>query len=54
VLLGQPDPGSLSSLLVLLLGGLLNAAFSVFLNVLIARIYVQLSGDVASVAQVFE
>lgn len=54
VFLGQPTPGSLSSLLVLLLGGIVNAAFCMVLSVLTARIYVQLVGNAASAAQVFE
>lgn len=44
VLAGQPDPGTLSALLILLIGGLVNAVAVVFLTVMFARIYVQLAG----------
>ena len=41
---GQPQDGNLSKGLLLLLGGILNAAFGVFLTVMVARIYAQLAG----------
>lgn len=40
---GQPQDGSLSHVLLLLIGGILNAVLSVFLAVMIARIYVRLA-----------
>ena len=42
--LGQPDPGSLSALILSLLLSLIQAAFSVVAAVMLARIYVQLAG----------
>lgn len=39
---GKPDPGSLSALLVLIIGGLLNAVVSVYATAATARIYAQL------------
>ncbi|MFN3389846.1 MAG: hypothetical protein ACK40O_13065 [Allosphingosinicella sp.] len=41
---GAPEPGSLSGLLLLIVGGVLNAAFVVFFTTMIARIYAQLAG----------
>ncbi|MCJ8155824.1 hypothetical protein [Sphingomonas sp. LaA6.9] len=40
---GQPDPGSLPAVLILILSGLLNAIVSVFVTAAIARIYAQLA-----------
>lgn len=45
LLAGQPQDGNLTQVLLLLLNGLLNAAFSVFLTVMIARIYAQLADE---------
>lgn len=44
VALGRPEPGSLSALLLSLIVGLIQAAFSVVAAVMLARIYVQLAG----------
>jgi hypothetical protein len=44
LLAGQPQEGSLSSVLLLLVGGILNAILGLFLSVMIARIYAQLAG----------
>lgn len=52
--LGQPTPGSFSSLVLQLLTGALQAIFITYFIVLIARIYAQLSGTDASVGRVFE
>lgn len=41
---GTPEPGNVSSLLLLLITGLLNAAFIVLMTTIVARIYVQLAG----------
>jgi hypothetical protein len=54
VVAGPPEPGSLGSLLFLLLSGLINAAASVVFGTIVARIYVQLAGDPDSAARVFE
>jgi hypothetical protein len=54
VIAGAPEPGSVAALLMLLLGGLVNAAVSAVFGTAIARIYVQLAGDPKSVARVFE
>jgi hypothetical protein len=51
---GQPQPGSLGSFLVQLVTGVLQAVWTTYLVVLIARIYVQLSGNIGSVAGIFE
>lgn len=40
---GPPDPGSVSSLVVLLVTGLVNAAFVVLMTTIVARIYIQLA-----------
>ena len=45
---GAPEPGSVSNVLMLVLGGLLNAAFIVFFTTMIARIYAQLAGTAES------
>ncbi|MBV8685706.1 MAG: hypothetical protein JOZ90_06045 [Alphaproteobacteria bacterium] len=45
LLLGMPEPGSLSRLVILLMSGLLNAAFAVAFTVMVARLYAQLAGD---------
>ncbi len=52
--IGQPNPGSLSSFLIQLVAGVLQAVFVTYLAVTVARIYEQLSGNIASVGQVFE
>jgi hypothetical protein len=44
LLLGRPDPGSMSALVLGLIAGLLQAAFSVVTAVMLARIYLQLAG----------
>ena len=54
LLLGKPDPGTLASLILQLLTGVLQAVFVAYFLVLIARIYAQLSGDAASVGRVFD
>lgn len=41
---GQPEPGSASNFLVLLLMAVLNAILAAFFTTLVARIYAQLSG----------
>jgi hypothetical protein len=41
---GPPHPGSVGGLLLLLVTGLLNAAFVVVMTTLVARIYLQLAG----------
>ncbi|MEO7825970.1 MAG: glycerophosphoryl diester phosphodiesterase membrane domain-containing protein [Allosphingosinicella sp.] len=51
---GLPEPGSLAALLILLLGGLVNAAFSAVFGTIVARVYVQLAGDAESTGRVFE
>jgi hypothetical protein len=51
---GLPTPGSLSSFFVQLVTGLLQAVFLAYFMVMIARLYAQLSGNVGSVAQVFD
>jgi hypothetical protein len=48
---GVPQPGNLSGLLMLLVAGLLNAAFIVVMTTLVARIYVQLAGAPAEPAK---
>jgi hypothetical protein len=54
-LAGPPTPGSLGSVLVMLISGLVQSALLVPLAVLLARIYAQLAGDdPASVGQVFD
>lgn len=42
---GRPNPGSLSALLIGLVAGVVQAAFTVVVAVMQARIYLQLSGD---------
>lgn len=44
LLLGQPQPGNLPAVVLLLIGGLLNTVFIAFFTTMMARIYVQLSG----------
>jgi hypothetical protein len=51
---GQPQPGSLGSFLLQLITGILQAVWTTYFIVLVARIYVQLSGNIGSVAEVFE
>ena len=45
---GQPDPGSLSAVLVLLLSALLNTVLGVYFTAIIAFIYAQLEGSSTS------
>jgi hypothetical protein len=54
LLAGRPTPGSISSFIIQLITGVLQAIFLTFFVVMIARIYAQLSGSDASVGQVFE
>jgi hypothetical protein len=42
--LGKPNAGSMSSLILGLIGGVIQAAFTVITAVMLARIYVQLAG----------
>jgi hypothetical protein len=44
IALGPPNAGTLSALLIGLIGGLVQAAFTVVSAVMLARIYVQLAG----------
>jgi hypothetical protein len=44
LLAGQPEPGSFSSFLILLVGALLQAVLTVYFICIIARIYAQLAG----------
>ncbi|MDQ4088127.1 MAG: hypothetical protein M3177_09005, partial [Pseudomonadota bacterium] len=44
LLVGQPDPGSLSAFLIVLVGVAVNMVATVYLTALNARIYRQLSG----------
>lgn len=44
LLLGKPNPGSLSALVLGLIAGVIQAAFTVVTAVMLARIYVQLAG----------
>lgn len=50
--LGQPDPWSLSLLLIALAGGLVQAGFVMVYTAMLARIYAQLSAPVAGVPEV--
>ncbi|HYD37127.1 MAG TPA: hypothetical protein VEA60_05910 [Allosphingosinicella sp.] len=43
-LFGPPAPGTTSGLLMLLVGGLLNAVFVVVMTTIVARLYLQLAG----------
>jgi hypothetical protein len=52
--LGPPQAGNVSTLVILLLTGIVNAGLVVCVVTLLARIYVQLAGDSASVAEVFD
>ena len=49
---GAPEPGSIGGLVMLLASGLLNAAFIVLYTTMLARIYVQLTGDAEAGARV--
>ena len=44
LLLGRPNPGSMSSLVIGLVAGLLQAAFTVVTATMLARMYLQLAG----------
>lgn len=50
--LGQPQPWSLSLLLIALAGGLIQAGFVLVYTAMLARIYAQLSAPIASVPEV--
>ncbi|HXG80253.1 MAG TPA: glycerophosphoryl diester phosphodiesterase membrane domain-containing protein [Sphingomicrobium sp.] len=50
--LGQPEPWSLSLLLIALAGGLIQAGFVLVYTAMLARIYAQLAAPVASVPEV--
>lgn len=45
LLLGAPEPGNLTFVILLLLGGVLNAIWGAFYTVVVARIYAQLGAD---------
>ena len=47
---GRPDPGTVSALVMLAVDALLNTAIGVYMTVMIARIYAQLSGAPAGEA----
>jgi len=51
---GLPRPGSIGSLALALLMGILQAVWLMFLVTTLARVYVQLSGGGVSTAEVFE
>lgn len=51
--LGPPNPGSFSALLLGLIAGIIQGAFTVVTAVMLARIYVQLAGDGERTADVF-
>jgi len=53
LLVGRPNPGSLSALLVGLVAGAMQAAFTVTVAVMQARIYVQIAGGRELVEEVF-
>lgn len=48
LLFGAPAPGSIGYVLTLIVDGVLNALLAVYMNVVIARIYVQLAGGSTS------
>lgn len=48
LLAGRPEPGSVSGLLMLLIGGVFNAIFIVYFTTMISRIYLQLAGRATS------
>lgn len=52
LLAGEPQPWSLSLLLIALTGGLVQAAFVLVYTAMLARIYAQLAAPVASVPEV--
>lgn len=52
LLLGAPEPGNLSALIVALVTQLLNAVVSVVFGVMVSRLYVQLTSSRASAASV--
>jgi len=41
---GRPEPGSVAALLLMLIGGVVNAAVGIVFTTMVARIYVQLAG----------
>jgi hypothetical protein len=51
---GPPAPGSLAAFILLLLSGLVNAAFTAVFTTIVARIYVQLAAGPEALAEVFE
>ena len=52
LVLGQPEPWSLSLLLIALAGGLVQAGFVMVYTAMLARIYVQLAAPIATVPEV--
>jgi hypothetical protein len=52
LLLGPPNPGSMSSLVIGLVAGLIQAAFTVVTAAMLARIYLQLAGRTGAQASV--
>lgn len=48
LVLGRPEPANLSFVLLLLIGGSLNALWGAFYAVIVARIYAQLAGEPTS------
>jgi hypothetical protein len=48
LVLGRPQPGSLAALIMLLVSGVVNAAFTVVFTTMVARIYAQLAGSGAA------
>ncbi len=50
-ILGAPAPGTASGLVMLLVGGLLNAGFLVVMTTMVARLYLQLAGGGAEPAR---
>lgn len=53
LLLGPPNPGTFSALLLGVIGGVIQAGFTVVTAIMLARIYVQLAGDGERTAEVF-
>lgn len=53
LLVGRPTPGSLSALLFGIVSGVVQAAFTVIVAVMQARIYVQIAGSGEGVAEAF-
>ena len=53
ILLGKPNPGSLSALALGIVAGIVQAGFTIVTAVMIARIYLQLAGRDDQVQEVF-